>query len=1111
MTRNNLLTIYLLLLQILKPQYTTAWYQINIEIGDNEWFYGPSLPTPDLYKDSNYFDLSQCYRTPNGRATQLKGIAIWNRYNYDKYPTVRAIGFYSNPNCNILTQGNGKYEIRSIPYVVVTLAPAKLAGISVINLVDAGVEDSARSWKVIDLEKERQPGGILADVPDTMLGGSILIWRGEGDPESPTGQQGWELVTGGITHIDPGAWNHLSDSASLGLYLREMAERVLTPGWIGIEGAAQKSARIESSLLINLKYGENSKPELQDAPELEESVPEPYSSLELAKPYTAHPFISVKPAPGIEFQGRPRVSTDQLNFLERRIGALPGPRPRRTPEEEQLDLALASLISEPLASLRRNTPSESAIRNSMAAAGNRDWWMAGLILQWEYVTAALIAGRKLYYEQEFGSQQSGPGEQQLGIGNRPGQLAQLADQLNRFQDQLEDQIIPESPMLIENPIASEKEIQTEAEIEPYSNRGTQTEPVEGKRVSQAENPTRLQLEMYTQTDPLKRIMGVQTEEQLQPQSDMETQTEPPVRPETGIQTEDRIQPEMGMQTDDPMLLEFGMQTERPIQPEVQIQTEEFIMPEAGVQTERPGQLDIELQTEDLPETGMQTERPAQGEMEIQTEEFIRPEIGMQTERPINPEAQIQTEDFIMPEAGVQTERPAQLEIELQTEEQPEFGIQTERPAQAETEIQTEQQPELGIQTERPAQAEMEIQTDQLIRPGTGVQTENQIPEGGQRDAVQQTDPENSEAEPASPAQLFASEQSEPWPDIQIQIQQNLPYNVRIQPGNIISFDDPSEQPSSREQSEASAMDPRGEYALSPSSRGRSESGEIGQPGENSVNQSAEDGINQSEAEVIDQAEQEADEIYRSEARSESSGDQLDADSLYEPSEKSSRGSSQYVNSRNELEGQRHSERLLERPLQREEQEQPDEEIQRQSEVRIQSDIDDENLDYQVQMETSPPLILFGMQAPEDADIGIQNADFSNSLSALRDFDPQSLDQNELRRLLAPVARSSPATSPPRDNPNALLETVPREDPSDYLVKKLREAGLEPGAMSSIDFPGESFTEDDYGAFDEDLVIAGNSKRQRGFRSVLPDLGLGTFQVKKEDLEDNSRIDLEDSS
>ncbi|EGX53599.1 hypothetical protein AOL_s00006g465 [Orbilia oligospora ATCC 24927] len=1187
MSGSSLTTIYLFLLQILIAQNSFAWQQINIETGGEDWFRSSVAASPDYYRHSSYSDLSQCYRTPKAQPIHLKGLAIWNRHSYDQSPDIRSVGFYNNSNCNRLTQGNGKYEIRSVPYAIVTLDPEKLAGVSIVDLTDTGIEVFASSWKAIDIERERQTGGILVDVPDTMLSDSVLVWRGEGDSEVPAGQQGWEPLTGGVTHIDPGLWSYLTGSM-LNLYLREMAERVLNPGWVEIPGALEKSISRLMNPYISLRNNEVVKLMLGEALRngLQRLLELPYVSMEWARPYSVHPFIDVKSLSGIEFLGR--TGPGQLNAIERRRGG--SLTPRRTPQEVQLDLSLASIISEPLANLKTNKPSQSAVENSLAASGNRHWWMGGIIAQWEYMTSVLLEARRQYNQLEFGSPNRGP-QGQLQIANQaepqsniidieypeapPERRAQLPIQQNRFQDQFGGRIIPEGSILRESRIPPEKEVQALGRKKPSSNRGTQTEPVEGDIETQTENPTRrMQLEIDTQTDPVQMMRGIQTEEQLQPQSNMETQTEAPIQPETGIQTEDPIWPEMGIQTEGPIRLEFGMQTERPVQPDVQIQTEVFINPEAGVQTERPALAEMEIQTEEQPEVGMQTERPAQLEVKLQTE--YQPEIGMQTERPALAEMEIQTEQFIGPEAGIQTERPAQLEVELQTEEQPEIGMQTERRTQFEVELQTEEQPQIGIQTERPVQrqmeiqtenfrepeagiqterpvqteietqteyfmepetgvqtdrpvrTEMEIQTEDIITPGIGIQTEDRAPTGEHRHAAHQTDLEDFQANIESPAQSSSSyrsgEQSDAWPDVQIRLRLNQPQNVRIGPENILNPDvsSPGHQ-SLQEQSEADARD---------------------QSETSAVNQLVNEEIYLSEVDAADQEGQSAanqlepSEIYRSEARSasrletgeiyesgvssqfESPEDQLEASSLYEPSQEPSRGSSRYSPPRDELGGPQQLGQLLREPFQREGQEdQPNEQVQ--SEVQIQSDIDEENLEYQAQVETSPPLILLGTGIPEleapNFDInGIQNADFRsiNDLSALRNFDPQFLDQEELRRLLGPNRpRSEPfsiryAASPPKYNFNPLAEAVPTVDPSDYLLRKLREAGLEPGAMSSIDFPGESFTGDDFRGPQDDLENeneTGDSIRRR-HRMNLPDLGLGTSQV-----EGNSRIDLQDQS
>ncbi|KAF3120386.1 hypothetical protein TWF703_002624 [Orbilia oligospora] len=1187
MSGSSLTAIYLFLLQILIARRSFAWQQINIETGGEDWFRSSVATSPDYYRHSSYSDLSQCYRAPKAQPIHLKGVAIWNRHSYDQSPDIRSVGFYNNSNCNRLTQGNGKYEIRSVPYAIVTLDPAKLAGVSIVDLTYTGIEVFASSWKAIDIERERQNGGILVDVPDTMLSDSVLVWRGEGDPDVPAGQQGWEPLTGGATHIDPGLWSYLTGSM-LNLYLREMAERVLNPGWIEIPGALEKSISRLINPYISLRNNEVVKPILGEALRngLQKLLELPYVSIEWARPYSVHPFIGVKSLFGIEFQGR--TGPGQLNAIERRRGE--SLTPRRTPQEVQLDLSLASIISEPLANLKTNKPSQSAVENSLAASGNRHWWMGGIIAQWEYMTSVLLEARRQYNQLEFGSPNRGP-QGQLQIANQaetqsniidieypeapPGRRAQLPIQQNRFQDQFGGRITPEGSILRESRIPPEKEVQTVRRKKPSSNRGTQTEPVEGDIETQTEDPTRrMQLEIDTQTDPIQMMRGIQTEEQSQPQSNMETQTEAPIRPETGIQTEDPIWPEMGIQTEGPIRLEFGMQTERPVQPDVQIQTEVFINPEAGVQTERPARLEVELQTEEQPEIGMQTERPALGEMEMQTEEQPeigmqterpaqlevelqteeQPEIGMQTERPALAEMEIQTEQFIGPEAGIQTERPAQLEVELQTEEQPQIGMQTERPVQRQMEIQTENfrepeagiqterpvqteietqteyfmEPETGIQTDRPARTEMEIQTEDIIIPGIGIQTEDRAPAGGHGHAAHQTDLEDFQANLGSPAQSSPSyrsgEQSDVWPDVQIRLRLNQPQNVRIGPENILNSGVSSpEHQSSQEQSEADAKDQSETSAVDQPVNEEvylSEVDAADQEGKSAANQLALNEIYRSEARSAYQPE--TGEIYELEVSSQSGSpeDQLEASSLYEPSQEPSRGSSRYSPPRDELGGPQQLGQLLQEPFQREGQEdQPNEQVQ--SEVQIQSDIDEENLEYQAQMEMSPPLILLGTGIPElevpNFDInGIQNADFRNinDLSALRNFDPQFLDQEELRQLLgsnrpqSEPARSSSAASPRRYNSNTLAEAVPTVDPSDYLLQKLREAGIEPGAMSSIDFPGESFIEDDFRGLQNDLENEnemGNSRRRRP-RVNLPDLGLGPTQV-----EGNSRIDLEDQS
>ncbi|KAK6356113.1 hypothetical protein TWF718_000488 [Orbilia javanica] len=1119
MKSHSLTTIYLLVLQILNPEFVIAWNQLNIEIGDDGWFTEATGVNRNHYTYSSYQDLSQCYRTPRSQPIALKGVSIWNRYTYDKTPNVRSIGFYTNSNCNRLTYGDGKYskyEIRSVPYVIITLDPRKLEGVSVINLADLGIELSASSWKVIDIEKERRAGGILASFPnDVLLSGSILIWRGEGNTESPTGQQGWEPVTGGITYIKPGLWGYLTN-AMANLYLREMTERALNPGWVGIRGAAGKSMQVLTSLVIGLKS--SGRTGLQDAVELQ-SIERPYLSIEWANPYSSHPFIPIQPISGVEFQG----SAGELIEIENR-------RARRTPQEEQLDLSLAKMISDPLANLRTTVFSEPAVRSSFAGTGNRELWMAGVIKQWEFMTLILMTARNLYLEHEFGPQQR----------NRPNQWQQLriSNQESMIQDQEDELQVGD-----EFEIPSEKEIQTERRVRQSSNMGTQTDPVEMEIETQTELPARIQLEIDTQTDPVQMAREIQTEEQLRPQSEMETQTDP-VQITRELQTEEQLRPQSEIETQtDPIQMAREMQTEEQLRPQSQMETQTEAPPEMGIQTEDPVISEMGMQTEVFlqPEMGIQTERVPHSEMEIQTENFIQPEMGIQTERPAYSEIELQTDEWVRPEAGIQTERPAQSEIELQTEvfTQPAIGIQTERAPQSEIELQTEDfiQPEVGIQTERPPRSEIELQTDPYLGPEIGIQTEEQIPAEEQRNPAQQIDLEAVQPESESQIALQRSpsdrfeEQGEAWPDVQIDIQ-GQPRNVRIQQGNVIEFDVASRHQPSREQSEAIYQSDAEDEGADPSvgenadAESQPDLDEESQP--DAHEESRSDADEEPQPDPDDEYRPDTDEEYELEAGSESESFNAPSDSgsLYEPSEEASEEGWEHPAFRVETGNQIQPQGLLEEPLQREERVSSEEQVQ--SEVQIQSDVEEENIEYQGQLGRSPPLILFGMQPLENANFGaagIQNADFGNNFGDLRNIQPQFLDQEELRRLRdsarasasgrsarnsparnSPArnspARNSPArNSPARNDPAAGLgppihgnpsaEAVPGIDASDYLLQKIREAGIEPGLMDSLDFPGESYTGDDYVDPEEDFDYAENPRRRGGVRVTLPDLGQGS--------------------
>ncbi|KAK6499917.1 hypothetical protein TWF481_010273 [Arthrobotrys musiformis] len=761
MAKHGFVTTFILVLQLLNPHFSVAWLQINIETGDNTWFRESLDQAPDRYTYTNYQDLSQCYRTLRGRPIQIKGIAIWNRHAYDQSPEIRSIGLYSNSHCNRLTQGNGKYEIRSIPYAVITLDLAKLSGISIIDIANTGLEDPASSWKAIDVERERQPGGFLIGVPDTMLSDSILIWRAEGNQESPTGQQGWEPVTGGITHLDPGLWNYLT-GPMLNLYLREVAERVLNVGWMNILGAVDKSVRLFMNLAINLKR--SGREELEDEPEVQKAIEQPYVAIDWARPYSSHPLIGIEPVSGIEFQGRPEETT----AIERRRESNRLRTSRPSPREEQVGLSLSKIISEPLSNLRTTVFSPPAVQNSFAGTQNKDLWMAGIVAQWEYVTSVLKHARNIYVQHELTQprqeeevrslnhlQQLFSSQPSANVAQIPsstfeqrhpellqGEQMQPPEQSYDFQPPAGNQrqgpyqVFPqrepgsEGRMKLETLAQThpDKKMQTERRIRLSSDTGTQTDPVEFEIETQTEEPIRPpRLNFDTQTEyPIFGEMGMQTERPIR--LEMELQTDELINPEIGIQTERPAQYERELQTEfiNP---EVGMQTEGPIQSEKKLQTEDLIRSETGMQTEGPPQSEKKLQTEDLIrlETGMQTEGPPQSEKRLQTEDLIRSEMGMQTEGPPQSEKELQTEVLVYPEMGMQTEGPPQSEKELQTEPliRPEMGMQTEGPPQSEKELQTEAlvHPEMGMQTEGPSQSEKELQTEALVYPEMGMQTE----------------------------------------------------------------------------------------------------------------------------------------------------------------------------------------------------------------------------------------------------------------------------------------------------------------------------------------------------------------------------------------------------
>ncbi|KAK6531065.1 hypothetical protein TWF281_007891 [Arthrobotrys megalospora] len=509
MTAYTLITLFLFTFRLLAPQFTTAWCQINRAVDEKSEWFGQLVEKSTRVGGgrSTYNDTSQCHKL-RGSGWRFAAVAIWNRQDYDANSNIRAVGFYTGSHCDKTTKQRGvlkQTSIRRVPYMLIVLDPTKIQGISVINLVGTGVEGTTGSWKPVDVEKEQEPGGFLANVPDAMLSGSVLAWKEGSNAKGQVEKQGWAPITGGITHIDPGIWNSLM-GGYMYMYLKEMLERTIQPNWREIPLAIDASRR--SFLLLKEKLSQLTGPEAKpsEAQITRAIADQPYASIEQAKPYVLHPFVDIESEPETIFQawqkahevtalGRGLTSNSEARGPKRGTAVEGGTRDRRVRELTSplsLGLPLWKILETPLAVLKGRPVPKAAIDSSLFYATDRDKWMEALEAQLEHVVSVIDYARGKYDQYKSTGYVGSPQGQQENMQNQiedQGVMSDIKDQLRPDVENSDyDETIENEYVLNEEGADSEIEPEDEGEIiEAYSGVDLEQEQEQEQEQGQEQN------------------------------------------------------------------------------------------------------------------------------------------------------------------------------------------------------------------------------------------------------------------------------------------------------------------------------------------------------------------------------------------------------------------------------------------------------------------------------------------------------------------------------------------------------------------------------------------------------------------------------------------------
>ncbi|KAK6544789.1 hypothetical protein TWF694_001472 [Orbilia ellipsospora] len=384
----------------------SAWFQINFLTDRENWF--DDRPETSGRRTS-FKDASECHATANKRhPISIDATAIWNRFDFDGDPNIRAFGFYGDYLCGVSGGPVAPSGRRKIPFMITVLDPKKMNGINVINFRALGLNPTYGSWKPIDVDQERKKGGFLGSIPESDLKDAVLIFR---DEKSPAGQQGWQPITGGITHVNPGAWTFIRDNIDVQFYLKEITERILQPQW-------SNSQRIVDAT-VNLGHKMTKKVlqvhRIEWREEGRSFLRKPFLSIEEAAPAEVHPAVMLPerspkfyPVVSIRKQKQPT----SIPKKRRKAGSQPPKSPERNrvsklratlslekPNVRQTSashLIVELIPSKSLEEIQNQQIPEQEILNQFENSPDKTSWFHALKAQWKYLDSIYEFSINLY-------------------------------------------------------------------------------------------------------------------------------------------------------------------------------------------------------------------------------------------------------------------------------------------------------------------------------------------------------------------------------------------------------------------------------------------------------------------------------------------------------------------------------------------------------------------------------------------------------------------------------------------------------------------------------------------------------------------------------------------
>ncbi|KAF3932483.1 hypothetical protein ABW19_dt0207337 [Dactylella cylindrospora] len=207
---------------IISIQAVAAWYQLFL-FRPRHSYWKRQINAAHTYKSEiePFTDLTKCY--PSGRIrnqSKLDVVAIWNRLDPEDV-AVEALAFYDGDSCDESIDSRTGRRVE--PSLVIVLDKRMLKGVHIADITTTELDMRWQTFKPINVEQEKSPGGILQQFNGQDLDGT-LIYHNPLDPKR------YVAMEYGITHIPSEEWEGLKSQWAIRGYLMEMAEVTLLKG-----------------------------------------------------------------------------------------------------------------------------------------------------------------------------------------------------------------------------------------------------------------------------------------------------------------------------------------------------------------------------------------------------------------------------------------------------------------------------------------------------------------------------------------------------------------------------------------------------------------------------------------------------------------------------------------------------------------------------------------------------------------------------------------------------------------------------------------------------------------------------------------------------------------